>query len=521
LKSLATTSALEDDVLLSISKPTTRLTRRSLLISVGSAVAILSAPSAPLRVGALAAQTPEAHAGTFFDPFVVHDVTATFDQADYEAVIAVYQETGEKEWLSATVTIDGQTFEQVGLRLKGNSSLMGLRANSDSPRGDNGQAPPANVTLVTPDGTPVPSNRSPASEGADMMMGAPSGPNLVTAEEPELLPWLVRLDRNIDGQNFNGTREFVIRSNHAETALNEALALELLAEAGLASQAATYVRFSTNGSESRLRIAIENPDDIWLAKHFSPEGTLFKAEAEGDWTYRDDNWESYTKSFDLEAGGGDDDSENYAPLIAFLDFLNNSDDATFISDLPAWLDTEKFAVYMAMMDLIQNGDSIEGPGNNSYLYYDPNSSIFTVVPWDMNLAFGGMMGGGFRLTPGALGEAGSGGPPMVMNGTGPSGEPPVPPEDEFTPDGVPGGHGGDGRGGVNNPLVRRWKADAAFAAMQSEAENRLRAELFESGNAANILARWASMLETHAADLVDQATIEREVQQLQELIDAA
>ena len=58
------------------------------------------------------------------------------------------------------------------------------------------------------------------------------------------------------------------------------------------------------------------------------------------------------------------------------------------------LDTEQFAVYQAMMDLIQNGDAIDGPGNNSYLHYDATTGIFTVVPWDMNLSFAGMMRGG-------------------------------------------------------------------------------------------------------------------------------
>ena len=121
----------------------------------------------------------------------------------------------------------------------------------------------------------------------------------------------------LTGKISTGCIEFVIRSNHSETALNEALSLDLLSKAGLASQAAAYIRFTANDSEPRLRIAIENPDDIWLDAHFSEDGTLFKSEAEGNWSYRDENWESYVESFDLEAGGGDDDAENYAPLIAF------------------------------------------------------------------------------------------------------------------------------------------------------------------------------------------------------------
>ncbi|MEQ1735474.1 MAG: hypothetical protein ABL886_03485, partial [Rhodoglobus sp.] len=52
----------------------------------------------------------------FFDSSTVHDISIEFDDADYDAIIAAYQADGSKEWLSATITIDGTTFENVGLR---------------------------------------------------------------------------------------------------------------------------------------------------------------------------------------------------------------------------------------------------------------------------------------------------------------------------------------------------------------------------------------------------------------------
>jgi spore coat protein CotH len=44
--------------------------------------------------------------------------------------------------------------------------------------------------------------------------------------------------------------------------------------------------------------------------------------------------------------------------------------------------------------LLDNFDDIDGPGNNSYLYYNPATGVFAVVPWDHNLALGGFSGGG-------------------------------------------------------------------------------------------------------------------------------
>ncbi|MEZ4596722.1 MAG: CotH kinase family protein [Chloroflexota bacterium] len=70
-----------------------------------------------------------------------------------------------------------------------------------------------------------------------------------------------------------------------------------------------------------------------------------------------------------------------------------SDQATF-SGLAERLDVDAFATYLAMMELLDNFDDIDGPGNNAYLYWDATSGTFTIVPWDMNLAFGASMGGG-------------------------------------------------------------------------------------------------------------------------------
>lgn len=540
------------------SEPAPRFTRRSLLVSSATASALLAMPFA--RVVTAFAQTPETNAavsGVFFDPAVVHDVVATFDEDEYDAMIAAYKDSGDKQWLKAALIIDGQTFDEVGLRLKGNSSLMALGGNGGGFAGGNfGGGPQMTITNdagtpITTDGFPT-DQATPTTGNATVARGTGGD---ISADEPQGLPWLVRLDKYVDDQNLNGLTEFVIRSNNSSTALNEALSLNLLTEAGLASQSAAYIRFTANGNGPKLRLAIENPDDTWLEAHFPDAGTLFKSEADGNWGFHDDDLDAYMQAFDLEAGGGDDDAENYAPLISFLDFLNNSDDATFASDLPDRLDVDQFAAYLAMMDLIQNGDDIDGPGNNSYLFYDDATGIFTVVPWDMNLAFGGMGGVGatFGGRGGGGGFPGGGQAPtdgqlpdgaeiqngqLVINGTPVAGQMPVTTNADGTPvagtdgngpsftgpNGQPIGNGGpgrqDGMGGMNNPLSSRWAEVDAFTTLQADAKTRLAAKLFQSGDAATILSGWVTVLETHATDLVDQSTIDGESQSLQEQIDA-
>lgn len=463
--------------------PTTARPTRRLVAVAASLLLLTSACNAETTANASAETTAATDASTdstatdttnttsssssLFDSSVVHDIVVEFDEEEYAAMLATFSSTGEKEWIEATITIDGVTYEQVGLRLKGNSSLFGLSAD--------------------------------------------------TADDPSTLPWLIQLDEYIDDQNHEGITDLVIRSNSTETAMNEAIALELLELAGLATQQAIAVSFTVNGT-TELRLAIEHPDDIWEEAYFDAEdAALYKADSEGDYSYRGDDPEAYDDVFNQKAG--EDDLE---PLIEFLDFINNSDDETFAAELSEHLDVEAFAAYLAMQELVGNFDDIDGPGNNSYLHYDGETGQFTVVNWDLNLAFGtsnvngggpGGGGGGFGGQPGQQG----GQPGQAPEGAEPpegfeGGQPGQRPEGVGGFDTTGGPQGGGGPNGGSNILVERFMANSEFAALYAEATEQLTATLFDSGVADELIATWSEVLTSQASDLVSESTVQREAE---------
>ncbi len=383
--------------------------------------------------------TTAAGSGTLFDDAIVHDMDIVFDEAAYDGMIQTFLSTGDKTWIEATITIDGATFQKVGLRLKGNSSLRGLTRSG-------------------------------------------------SADTPQDLPWLVRLDKHVDGQEYKSYTEFVVRSNNSRTALNEAVALELLELAGLAAQDSVSTRLSVNGSQDVLRLVVENPGDRWDEDTFTTDGILYKAESSGDYSYRGDDPASYEEVFDQETN---EDNENLTPLIEFLEFVNTSDDATFATGLGKHLDVEAFATYLAMEELIANRDDIDGPGNNSYLRYDTGSGVFTVVPWDHNLAFGSM----------GAGRAGG-----ANNGGG---------QNQAGAQQAPAGGGAGMPGGRKNVLVERFLADESFKARYAQALTDLKAELYASGKAAQILQDREAVLIAQAGDLVDAETVRQEAAKIE------
>ncbi|GAA3813931.1 CotH kinase family protein [Cellulomonas soli] len=433
-----------------------------------------------------------------WDATAVHSIEVEVDDDAVAATIGTYLDSGEKEWISGDVTIDGETFSDVGLKLKGNSSLKQI--STDTPAQD--------------------------------------------------LPWRIRLDKFVDGQELDGWTDLVVRSSTSRTALNEFVALDLLEDADLASEQAIATRFSVNGGDETLRLTLQNLDDTWVEENFAgTEGTLYKADAEGDWSWRGEDGD-YSTAFEVEAG-----EEDYAPLIALLDLVNNGTDEEVAQRLPELLDVESFARYLAFEELVDNFDDIDGPGNNSYLYVDSETGVATGVAWDHNLAFGASPAAGGAQGAGGAGSVRGGGEvptdlptdmpggfptdmptdlPTEMPSDMPAGMPtdgPVGPGGDSAPDrpsgegGAPGGAGAGGAdtggadtggaaAGGDNPLVQRFLANADFTALYEQARTDLQADLYDSGVLEETVTRWQQVLEQGASDLVDSGTIASEAEQI-------
>lgn len=364
-----------------------------------------------------AGATSGAGARSFLDATALHALTLEIDPDDYTEMITAYTAGGEKEWVRATATIDGTVLQDVGVRLKGNLTLRSVDLDTD----------------------------------------------------PSAVPFLLKTDQFVEGQDVGGYTRFAVRSSTSKASLNEALALDLLTAAGLASAKAVESAFTVNGSPQRLRLVVQDLDETWETEHFSTPGMLYKAEAGGDYSYRGDDPEAYVEAFDQKTG--DDD---LTPVIALLKFLDEATDEEVARELPSRVDVQAFAAYVALEALMANADDIEGGGNNSYLRYDSSAKRFTVVAWDHNSAFGGGIGpGGARLGGrqgrGRHGEVGAAGP---------------------------------GTGSRINALLQRFQAVPAFAALIAQSSSDLRVALYDSGVAQRALDRWVTLLRDQAVALI-------------------
>ncbi|GAB3233805.1 hypothetical protein GCM10027447_30450 [Glycomyces halotolerans] len=359
-----------------------------------------------------------------WDSGIIHDVAVSVDQNDFDAMVQEYLDSGDKTWISADVTIDGTTLLGAGIKLKGQSSLFGL----------------------TPDSS------------------------------PSSLPWLIRLDKYTE-QDYQGYKRFVVRSNYTETSLNEAVALRVLEQTGLATTKSFPTAFSVNGEQPVLRLIVQELDKTFDKEHFpAPDGskdggTLYKKKWDEGFEYLGDDPDAYDGAW--EPKGGDED--NWQPLFEFVDWMNNASDAQYAAELESRLETEKFARYLAVQDLILNWDDIDGPGQNGFLRHTPSTGKMTVVAWDHNLSYG--------IFP----------------------APPRPPGPEDPNDGR--------RTTWGCPCVERSLEVPEFRELYERTFFELKSELYDSGFAQSALDELAATL--YQSNLVSDSSVDQDVAQIQ------
>ncbi|MBC8472046.1 MAG: CotH kinase family protein [Planctomycetes bacterium] len=81
-----------------------------------------------------------------------------------------------------------------------------------------------------------------------------------------------------------------------------------------------------------------------------------------------------------------ENNPDHSALFRFLDILNNEPDETFPEEIEKVLDVDEVLRFLAVSTLIVHLDNYIGSGHNYYLYEVDGK--FTIIPWDLNMAFG-------------------------------------------------------------------------------------------------------------------------------------
>ncbi len=302
-----------------------------------------------------------------FDDTAVHEIQIIASADTQQRMIKTYQLTGEKDYFSVDVIIDDVRINNVGIRLKGNASLMSVAKADDFFGG---------LAFFPPELRAVPQHCWAFSP-------IPPPPGIVETdkEETNKLPYLIKFDAFVPGQTYQGYAEIAARTSGVvvdAAQMQEPLTNYILNQTGIPASETAYISLRFNGETPQLYTIAETLDQAYIDKHFpDSNGTLYKVvEVGNDFVYLGGDLTLYVNVFEQKTAVNQAD---LTPLIQFMKFVTESDDETFVRDLGAWLDLDAFATYLAVENLLVNYDSLAGMGNNYYLYYNENSVYVGMV----------------------------------------------------------------------------------------------------------------------------------------------
>lgn len=218
----------------------------------------------------------------------------------------------------------------------------------------------------------------------------------------------LHFDEYISSQSLYGVHAINLNNSYSDpTYMREVLAYELAEQLGLPTPKYSYVNLYINDELWGFYLAVEQIGNSYLERNFgNATGSLYKAVMGNgtDLVWVDDSRESYSALVQKS------DYADEEALINMIDELNNG------SDYEQVLEVENVLKYIALNVVTNNSDSYIGQTKHNYYLYEQNG-IFSVLPWDYNMAFGGManMGNGGRR--GGFGDRGGFGRDVNMDQT--------------------------------------------------------------------------------------------------------
>ena len=289
-----------------------------------------------------------------FDTEKIIDIDILMDDDKWNEML---QNAQREEYYECDVVINGTTFQRVGIRPKGNTSLSSIANDPDNNR----------------------------------------------------YSFKLEFDQFVDGQTCFGLDKLILNNNYADTTnMKEAIVYDMFQFLDADASLYNYAKISVNSEYWGVYLALEAVEESFMLRNYGMEkGYLYKPDSMnfggnkdknssdrggfgrgfgggGNLNYTDDNIDSYTTIWDSEVN--DSTKSDHERVVEALKNIHGQ------TNIEKYIDVEQVLKYMAVHNFSVNEDSLSGSMAHNYYLYESNGQI-SILPWDYNLALGGMHGG--------------------------------------------------------------------------------------------------------------------------------
>ena len=184
----------------------------------------------------------------------------------------------------------------------------------------------------------------------------------------------IKLDEFVDDQTYGDLQRITLNNMTTDyTQSKEVIVYDLLNRHSQLASRANYARVTLNGEPWGLYSNVESADDQWLKRRFQDDYGNF-------WGTGASYGDFYTEWLDIgwELKSGDGDRARFHAMIAALDAYQGD----FFGELGPLVNVDQWLDYWAWCAAVGNYDGYPFVVNDVLIYEDPaNGGRFTFAPW--------------------------------------------------------------------------------------------------------------------------------------------
>ena len=214
----------------------------------------------------------------------------------------------------------------------------------------------------------------------------------------------IDFNKYTSGQNYDGLKKLNLSNGFKDPSImREKVFFDVCREVGVPAPRASFANVYFNGTLWGFYTVIEQIDDQFLDwKILDDDGNLFKAGANfgssgaaADLKYYGTDQSSYEDRYELKSN---EEENDWSDLIELVDFINNSSDEDFEANLESWVDLDNLLKSIALDNLFGNLDTYTGSARNYYIYHNLTTQKWEWIKWDGNESFGSYSNGVNNMT---------------------------------------------------------------------------------------------------------------------------
>ncbi|HRC31827.1 MAG TPA: CotH kinase family protein [Bacteroidia bacterium] len=168
--------------------------------------------------------------------------------------------------------------------------------------------------------------------------------------------------------------------------MREKLTNDFLIAHNIHAPRTAYCNVYFNNQLWGIYAVVEAIDDEFCKAWFgNNDGNLFQGDPQGSLQWFGAQPSAYYQKYDLE---NNNTLNDWTDLVNLIDVINNTTNANLQAALDAVLNTNDFLKQWVCLNMFSSLDSYLGSGHNYYIYHDTLTNKFQWIAWDNNEAFG-------------------------------------------------------------------------------------------------------------------------------------